>query len=92
MAIGKDVWDGLKGTVLLNERDGHVAEQVTGMAVDMRDRDKRLIRVETTLELLTRELLTRELHRAGRAALAAAPAWAGGRLRRVIRVMSPQYS
>lgn len=58
MAIGKDIWDGLKGTVLLNERVAHVADQVKGMAVDMRDLDKRLIRVETTLELLTRGSFT----------------------------------
>ena len=54
MGMTKDVVDGLRAALLLTERVGAIADQVKAVAVDMRDIDRRLIRVETTLEVLMR--------------------------------------
>jgi hypothetical protein len=53
MAI-REVFDALKTTILLNERVTGVAGEVKGLAADLRGIDKRLVRVETALELMTR--------------------------------------
>ncbi|MGO8919613.1 MAG: hypothetical protein ACLQJR_27240 [Stellaceae bacterium] len=77
MGITKDVVDGLRAALLLTERVSAIAGQIKAMAADMRDIDRRLIRVETTIEVLMRGAFS---GRSGAedAARAAAPPRLGG--------------
>lgn len=54
MGIGDRILDGLKTTIQLNERVVVMAGDVKQLARDVRDLDRRLVRVETALELATR--------------------------------------
>jgi hypothetical protein len=59
MAIGADILRALKSTLLLNERVVTVAGEVKTLAGEVRDIDKRLVRVEATLDLVTRAAFAR---------------------------------
>jgi hypothetical protein len=58
MAVARDILDALKSTLLLNERVANVAGQLKILATELRDVDKRLVRVEATLDVLTRAAFT----------------------------------
>lgn len=51
MSITERILDGLKATVQLNERVTAMARRVEGLAREVRELDRRMIRVETMLEL-----------------------------------------
>jgi hypothetical protein len=51
MGITERILDGLRATVQLNERVTSMARRVEGLAREVRDLDRRMIRVETALEL-----------------------------------------
>ena len=53
MGITDRVFDGLRATIQLNERVAVLGRELTALSRDLRDLDRRLIRVETTLELAT---------------------------------------
>jgi len=54
VAISDRIWEGLKATIRLNDRVDGLASQMKAMSGDLRDIDRRLIKVETTIELATR--------------------------------------
>jgi hypothetical protein len=51
MSAIKDILDGLKTAIELNSKVISVAKAVDGMATDIRDLDRRLVRVETIIEI-----------------------------------------
>ena len=51
MGIADRIFDGLRATIQLNERVAALGQELRFLAVDVRDLDRRLIRVETALEL-----------------------------------------
>jgi hypothetical protein len=51
MSAIKDILDGLKTAIELNSKVVSVAKAVDGMATDIRDLDRRLVRVETIIEI-----------------------------------------
>ncbi len=51
MGVTDRILDALRTTVLLNERVASVAGRIEGLSSDVRNLDRRLIRVETALEL-----------------------------------------
>jgi hypothetical protein len=51
MGIADRIFDGLRATIQLNERVAALGQELRLLAVDVRDLDRRLIRVETALEL-----------------------------------------
>jgi hypothetical protein len=53
MGITDRIFDGLKATIQLNERVAALGQELKALSRDLRDLDRRLIRVETTLELAT---------------------------------------
>ena len=53
MGIADRIFDGLRATIQLNERVSGVGQELKELSVDVRDIDRRLIRVETTLEIAT---------------------------------------
>jgi hypothetical protein len=59
VSITSDVLQALKSAILLESRTTALAENVGQMARDMRDMDKRLVRVETLLDLGLRTRLRR---------------------------------
>ncbi|HYD98432.1 MAG TPA: hypothetical protein VEH84_03520 [Alphaproteobacteria bacterium] len=54
MGVTKDILDALKSTIQLTDRVTGLAGQVKDLAKETRDLDRRLIRVETAMELATR--------------------------------------
>ena len=53
MGIADRIFDGLRATIQLNERVSVLGQELKALSVDVRDLDRRLIRVETALELAT---------------------------------------
>ncbi|MGH6895812.1 MAG: hypothetical protein ACREJ5_04610 [Geminicoccaceae bacterium] len=53
MTIADRIFDGLKATIQLNERVSALAQELKALSLDVRALDRRLIRVETALELAT---------------------------------------
>ncbi len=51
MSAIKDILNGLKTATELNGRVVKVAESVAQMATDLRDIDRRLVRVETVIDI-----------------------------------------
>lgn len=51
MSAIKDILDGLKTAIELNSKVVSVANAVNSMATDIRDLDRRLVRVETIIEI-----------------------------------------
>lgn len=51
MGIADRIFDGLRATIQLNERVSVLGQELKALSVDVRDLDRRLIRVETALEL-----------------------------------------
>ena len=51
MGIADRIFDGLRATIQLNERVAVLGQDLKALARDLRDLDRRLIRVETALEL-----------------------------------------
>ena len=51
MGIADRIFDGLRATIQLNERVSVLGQELKALAVDVRDIDRRLIRVETALEI-----------------------------------------
>jgi hypothetical protein len=51
MGIADRIFDGLKATIQLNERVSALAQELKALSLDVRALDRRLIRVETALEL-----------------------------------------
>jgi hypothetical protein len=51
MGIADRIFDGLRATIQLNERVAALGQELRLLAVDVRELDRRLIRVETALEL-----------------------------------------
>ncbi|MDR3514512.1 MAG: hypothetical protein P4M00_01760 [Azospirillaceae bacterium] len=51
MSAIKDILDGLKTAIELNGKVVSVAKAVDGLATDVRDLDRRLVRVETIIEI-----------------------------------------
>jgi len=54
MAIAKDILDALKSVILLTDRVTSIGDSVKALARDVRDMNERLIRVEATIDLMTR--------------------------------------
>ena len=53
MGIADRIFDGLRATIQLNERVSALGQKLKELSVDVRDLDRRLIRVETALEIAT---------------------------------------
>jgi hypothetical protein len=53
MALGDRILDALKAGVQLNERVTGLSREVKEMARDIRDLDRRLVRIETAFELMS---------------------------------------
>jgi hypothetical protein len=53
MGIADRIFDGLRATIQLNERVSVLGQELKALAVEVRDLDRRLIRVETALEIAT---------------------------------------
>jgi hypothetical protein len=53
MGIADRIFDGLKATIQLNERVLALAQELKALSLDVRALDRRLIRVETALEIAT---------------------------------------
>ena len=53
MGIADRIFDGLRAMVQLNERVAALGQELKALSVDVRDLDRRLIRVETALEIAT---------------------------------------
>jgi hypothetical protein len=53
MGIADRIFDGLRAVVQLNERVSSLGQELKALSVDVRDLDRRLIRVETALEIAT---------------------------------------
>jgi hypothetical protein len=53
MGIADRIFDGLRATIQLNERVSALGQELKALSVDVRDLDRRLIRVETALEIAT---------------------------------------
>ena len=51
MSVVKDILDGLKTAIELNSKVISVGNAVERMATDVRDIDRRLVRVETIIEI-----------------------------------------
>jgi hypothetical protein len=51
MSAIKDILEGLKTAIELNGKVVSVAKAVDGLAVDMRNLDRRLVRIETIIEI-----------------------------------------
>ena len=54
MGVTDKVLDALKSAIQLDGRVTSMANQVAELAREVRDMDKRLVRVETTIDLATR--------------------------------------
>lgn len=54
MAIAKDIMDALKSVVLLTDRVTSIGDSVKSLARDVRDMNERLIRLEATVDIMTR--------------------------------------
>jgi hypothetical protein len=54
MAIAKDIMDALKSVILLTDRVTSIGDAVKTLARDVRDMNERLIRLETTVDIMTR--------------------------------------
>jgi hypothetical protein len=53
MGIADRIFDGLRAMVQLNERVSALGQELKALSLDVRDLDRRLIRVETALEIAT---------------------------------------
>jgi hypothetical protein len=53
MGIADRIFDGLRAMVQLNERVSALGQELKALSGDVRDLDRRLIRVETALEIAT---------------------------------------
>jgi hypothetical protein len=53
MGIADRIFDGLRATIQLNERVSALGQELKALSLDVRDLDRRLIRVETALEIAT---------------------------------------
>jgi hypothetical protein len=51
MSIADRIFDGLRATIQLNDRVSGLGQELKALAIDVRELDRRLIRVETALEL-----------------------------------------
>jgi hypothetical protein len=51
MGIADRIFDGLRAMVQLNERISVLGQELKALSGDVRDLDRRLIRVETALEI-----------------------------------------
>ena len=51
MGIADRILDGLRATIQLNERVSSLGQELKALSIEMRELDRRLIRVETALEL-----------------------------------------
>ena len=51
MSVVKDILDGLKTAIELNSKVVSVGHAVEKLATEMRDLDRRLVRVETIIEI-----------------------------------------
>lgn len=51
MAISKKIFDALTATIKMNDTVTHLAEEIKGLAHETRDLDRRLIRLETFIEI-----------------------------------------
>ena len=51
MSVVKDILDGLKTAIELNSKVVSVGHAVERLATEMRDLDRRLVRVETIIEI-----------------------------------------
>jgi hypothetical protein len=51
MSVVKDILDGLKTAIELNSKVVSVGNAVDRLATDVRDLDRRLVRVETIIEI-----------------------------------------
>lgn len=51
MGIADRIFDGLRAMVQLNERVSVLGQELKALSGDVRDLDRRLIRVETALEI-----------------------------------------
>jgi hypothetical protein len=53
MGIADRIFDGLRAMVQLTERVAALGQELKALSLDVRDLDRRLIRVETALEIAT---------------------------------------
>jgi hypothetical protein len=53
MGIADRIFDGLRAMVQLNERVSALGQELKALSIDVRDLDRRVIRVETALEIAT---------------------------------------
>jgi hypothetical protein len=53
MGIADRIFDGLRAMVQLNERVSALGQELKALSLDVRDLDRRLVRVETALEIAT---------------------------------------
>jgi hypothetical protein len=51
MSVFKEILSGLKATIELNNKVASVAQLADRLAMDVRDLDRRLVRVETIIEI-----------------------------------------
>jgi hypothetical protein len=54
VTIREDLWDAVKRAVLINETLKGMAGEVKGLAIEVRNLDRRLLKVEATLEYATK--------------------------------------
>ncbi|MDB5396737.1 MAG: hypothetical protein JWM91_4243 [Rhodospirillales bacterium] len=63
MSIAKDILSGLKTAIDMNGKVVSVAQAVERLATDMRDFDRRLVRIETIIEITRPDGVTLRLTR-----------------------------
>lgn len=51
MAISKKIFEALTATIKMNDTIAHLAEEVKSLAQEVRELDRRLIRLETFIEI-----------------------------------------
>jgi hypothetical protein len=56
MSLTERLVDGILRTIKLNDKVDSLGRQITEIIKDQRDHEQRLVRLETTLDLLTRGL------------------------------------
>ena len=56
MSLTERLFDGILKTIKLNDKVDNLGRQIAEIVKDQRDHEQRLVRLETTLDLLTRGL------------------------------------
>ena len=56
MSLTERLFDGILKTIKLNDKVDSLGRQIAEIVKDQRDHEQRLVRLETTLDLLTRGL------------------------------------